>query len=109
MPRSEAFIRIKADVLALTAAIPRRRLTTYAAIGQCVDVMARHVAYILSQLSDEERDRVPWHRVVGEKGKVSTTSAGRANEQATRLLAEGVEIDSRDVVVDFERLFHEPG
>jgi methylated-DNA-protein-cysteine methyltransferase related protein len=55
MPKSPAFIRIKADVLKIVTAIPLSRVTTFRSIGEHFDVMPRHVAYILTMLSPEEK------------------------------------------------------
>lgn len=108
MPRSAAFTRIKADVLTLVRQVPRGRVTTYGAIGGCLDVMARHVGYILGQLTDEEAADVPWHRVVAEPGRVSIPHPAARREQIARLKGEGVAVDSRGHVADFEETFYVP-
>ena len=108
MPKSDAFIRIKADVLAVVRDIPRGRVCTYARIGRHLDVMARHVAYILATLADDERAGVPWHRVVAESGALNATRNGRGSEQLARLLAEGVEVTARGKVADLDVVAWEP-
>ena len=80
--------------------VPRGRVCTYAAIGRYLDVMARHVAYILATLTDDERSGVPWHRMVAESGALNRTQHGRGAEQRATLEAEGVAISPRGVVVD---------
>ncbi len=99
MPRSSNYARIKAQVLDICARIPEGRLTTYAAIGDELDVPARHVAYILASLGEAERATVPWHRVLAEDGSLVRR---RHDEHAARLADEGVdpgELDERFVRV----------
>jgi methylated-DNA-protein-cysteine methyltransferase-like protein len=101
MPKSPAFIRIKADVLAIVSAIPEGRFTTFAAIGRHLDVMPRHFAYILASLDDHERRDLPWHRVLAEGGKISKTRLEtRGREQLERLRAEGLRFDRSLAVED---------
>jgi methylated-DNA-protein-cysteine methyltransferase related protein len=71
MPKSAAFIQIKAGVIEITANIPVSLVTTYLAIGEHLNVMPCHVAYILTTLSLEEKLELPWYRVVAEKGAIS--------------------------------------
>ena len=100
MAKSEALMRIKADVLSIVRDIPRGRVCTYAAVGRHLEVMARHVAYILATLTDEERPGVPWHRMVAESGAINRTKHGRGAEQRAALHAEGVMLTPRGVVAD---------
>jgi methylated-DNA-protein-cysteine methyltransferase-like protein len=36
-----------------------------------MNVVARHVATLLSRLTDEESKALPWHRVVSADGRIS--------------------------------------
>lgn len=84
---------IKADVLAVVAAVPQGAVVTYRALGGWLGVSARQVAYLLGQLTPEEADAAPWHRVVGDEGwlgAVKVDSAGRSQEE--RLAGEGVAV-----------------
>jgi methylated-DNA-protein-cysteine methyltransferase-like protein len=99
MAKSPFYARIKRDVLTIVASVPEGRLVTFAAIGAHLDVMPRHVAYLLATLAEHERDAVPWHRAVASDGSL-TTGARRA-DHAGRLAREGIAI--RDgVAVDLE-------
>ena len=105
IPKSQAFVRIKYDILQIVRAIPKGQVTTYKAISAHLDVMSRHVAYILTMLSDEEKLALPWYRVVGDKGKLgSPKKDGFGRFQADLLVNEGIEI-SRGKVVDLESIF----
>jgi hypothetical protein len=55
MAKSPFFARIKADVLTIVASIPEGSVVTFRDIGAHLDVMPRHVAYILKMLDAEER------------------------------------------------------
>jgi alkylated DNA nucleotide flippase Atl1 len=63
--------RFKARVLAVLAAIPEGRVTTYGTIARHLHVTARQVAFILATLTAEESERLPWFRVVAANGVVS--------------------------------------
>lgn len=83
--------QVKADVLAIAGAIPDGRVTTYRAIGGWLGVSPRQAAYVLGQLTPEEADATPWHRVVGDEGWLGAAkvdSSGRSQEE--RLAAEGI-------------------
>jgi methylated-DNA-protein-cysteine methyltransferase-like protein len=99
---SEAYARIKADVLAIVSTVPAGRVATYREIGRWLDVMPRHVAYLLGRLNPKEADAVPWHRVVGDGGWLGAPKEdGLGRTQAERLAEEGVAVvDGR--VSDFE-------
>ena|ERR1700758_5376647 len=76
MARSSRLARFKSRVLAVVAAIPEGRVTTYGTIAQRLHVTARQVAFILARLTVEESKRLPWYRVVAANGVVSTTNWG---------------------------------
>lgn len=66
MAKSPFFARIKADVLTILASIPEGGVVTFRDIGAHLDVMPRHVAYILKMLDDAERAAFPADRVVAK-------------------------------------------
>ena len=105
MPKSDAFIRIKRDVLAMTTSIPAGLVSTCASLGEHIDVMPRHVAYILATLDEAEREIVPWHRVVTDSGAVSTSNRARAKAQVERLKAESILFESTYQIRAFEDVF----
>jgi methylated-DNA-protein-cysteine methyltransferase related protein len=108
MPKSEAFIRIKTDVLCIVKTIPHGKLTSFQAVGYHLDVMPRHVAYILSMLSPEEKLALPWYRVTADKGllgAVKLHADGRT--QAALLMDEGVKFTAVSQVADYDKYFVE--
>lgn len=92
MGKSAAFARIKRQVLELVQAIPAGHVVTFGQAGDHLDVMARHVAYILATLSPEEEELTPWHRVVPEGGRLKLSVGGRVIRQAALLQEEGIEV-----------------
>jgi methylated-DNA-protein-cysteine methyltransferase related protein len=105
MGKSAAFARIKNQVLIMTSHIPAGQVSTYRSLAEHIDVMPRHVAYILTMLSQEEKDRMPWHRVVSESGVISAPKTSKALEQIEKLVAEGMQIDRAQKIIDFDRVF----
>jgi methylated-DNA-protein-cysteine methyltransferase related protein len=109
MPKSAAFIQIKAEVIEIATNIPVARITTYSAIGEHLNVIPRHVAYILTTLSLEEKLELPWYRVVAEKGAISLSKlTDRHHAQIEYLKAEGIQFTAKNYVVDFDELFCSP-
>lgn len=105
MAKSAAFARIKSQVLAMVASIPEGRVSTYRSLGEHIDVMPRHVAYILTTLEEAEKAVLPWYRVVAEAGVLSAPSSGRAQTQRERLRQEGVEFASDRKLAQFAKVF----
>ncbi|MBV9123248.1 MAG: MGMT family protein [Planctomycetes bacterium] len=103
-------MRFKAQVLAVVAAIPEGRVTTYGAIAQYLRSTARQVARILATLTAEESERLPWFRVVAANGVVSSTKRGAVGrKQIERLRAEDVAVTPRNKVEDFPGRAWSPG
>ncbi|MBL8799278.1 MAG: MGMT family protein [Planctomycetia bacterium] len=102
--------RLKAQVLAVVAAIPHGRISTYGVIARHVRCSPRQVAFVLARLTPEEAERVPWFRVIAAGGVVSSTKLGAVGrEQIKRLRAEGVAVTPRNKVEDFAGLVWTPG
>lgn len=106
-PPSLAFARIRAEVLRLVALIPEGRFTTYGSIAVHMNVVARHVATVLSRLSDEESASLPWHRVVGADARISPNMDPELAARQKRLLrAEGLRINREGFIQDADGHFH---
>jgi methylated-DNA-protein-cysteine methyltransferase-like protein len=96
--------------LAVVAGIPKGRVTTYGTIAKHLHASPRQVASVLANLTPEESKRLPWFRVVGANGFVSTVRLGAVGRrQIERLLEEGVAIASRKRVEDFDVVAWNPG
>jgi methylated-DNA-protein-cysteine methyltransferase-like protein len=96
--------------LAIVAAIPEGRVTTYGTIAQHLKITARQVAFVLATLTDEESERLPWFRIVAAGGLVSTIKLGSVGRrQIARLRAEGVAVTPRNKVEQFRLIAWCPG
>jgi methylated-DNA-protein-cysteine methyltransferase related protein len=108
--RPAGVVRIKEQVLAVVAAIPEGRVTTYGAIARHLRVTARQVAFVLARLTEAESEGLPWFRVVAAKGVVSSTKLGAVGRrQIERLRAEGVSVTPRNKVEVFDSICWSPG
>jgi alkylated DNA nucleotide flippase Atl1 len=99
MAKSPAFARIKSDVLAIVAAIPKGGIASAADLGRQIDVPARHVAFILTTLDEGERAVTPWWRVVADGGAIGRHK--RREDQIAGLRRDGVTVSAAGVVADF--------
>ncbi len=102
MAGSVASTKTKAEVLALVRTIPHGRVVTVDAIGQHLGVLPQHVAHLLSQLSEDEREITPWHRIVAKGGAIGR--GAHRDTQFARLVREGVAVSPAGVVQDLARL-----
>jgi methylated-DNA-protein-cysteine methyltransferase-like protein len=95
--------------VAVVAAIPEGRVTTYGAIARHLRAGARQVAHVLATLTADESERLPWFRVVAANGVVSTTKLGAVGRrQIQRLRAESVAVTPGNKVEDFDVLAWNP-
>ena len=89
-------------VLAAVAAISEGCVATYGGLGKKLRLTARQVASVMSHLTREDADSVPWHRVVGAGGMVTTLKRGSLGKrQIERLRAEGIVVSDRGKIADF--------
>lgn len=101
---SPFFARIRDDVLAITRSVPPGSLVTFSDIGQHLDVVPRHVAYILATLGAPLDQTVPWHRVVPEGGLLKSAKYDSCGQsQAELLRAEGVMVSSSGAIEDLDQ------
>lgn len=109
-PKSAAFARIRAEVIRLMALIPEGKFTTYGSIAVHMNVMARHVAFVMSRLTEEESAMLPWHRVVGADARISPKmDPVLAKTQRERLGAEGMTINAAGFIQKDDAHFHSVG
>jgi len=97
-------------VYAVTKTIPEGRVTSYGAIARYLGApgSARMVGWALNQCHSRD-DFIPAHRVVNRNGLLTGKHHFHGPGVMESLLAgEGVEVRD-DRVVDFQRLFWDPG
>jgi methylated-DNA-protein-cysteine methyltransferase-like protein len=102
--RETPFTRQAKEVL---RRIPRGRVATYGQIAALAgrERAARGVAWILH--SSTEAAGLPWHRVIGGRGRISLPRGRGHEEQTRRLAAEGVTV-GRGGQIDLKRFQWEP-
>ncbi len=99
---SPFYARIKGDVLRIVALVPQGRVVSYADVGAHLDVVPRHVAYILSMLTEIEKATIPWHRAVAADGRLGVPKAGAdGGTQRELLAAGGAAFDPDGRITDF--------
>ncbi|MCU0750259.1 MAG: MGMT family protein [Akkermansiaceae bacterium] len=109
-PKSRAFALIREEVLRLVSLVPKGKFTTYGSIAIHMNVMPRHVAYVLGRLTPEEAEGLPWHRVVAAGGCISPNMPAKLAATQKRLLkAEGIRIGPNGQIVDQEAHYHSVG
>lgn len=109
-PKSKAFARIRAEVIRLVGLIPPGKFTTYGSIAVHMNVMARHVAFVMSSLTKEEAARLPWHRVVSRDARISPNiDPTIAKLQRMRLRGEGMNVNAEGFIQNPDDHFHVVG
>ncbi len=109
-PKSPAFARIRAEVIRLVALIPPGKFTTYGSIATHMNVVARHVAFVMSALSNEESASLPWHRLVSSDARISQSMPPQlARRQRALLKAEGLKVDTKGFIQNADAHYHYPG
>jgi len=90
--------------------IPTCRVTSYGHIAKMIGMPkhSRHVGQALKFLSPNTNPPVPWHRVIGSPGTISSRGPGTQGAQRQRdaLVAEGIEVTvgrTGELRVDFGR------
>jgi methylated-DNA-protein-cysteine methyltransferase-like protein len=109
-PKSKAFARIRAEVIRLVGLIPPGKFTTYGSVAVHMNVMARHVAFVMSSLTEQEAAELPWHRVVSRDARLSPhMDAALSKVQRRRLRREGLKIDAAGYIQNPDDHFHVVG
>lgn len=81
------------EIWAVTAAIPRGRVSTYGAVARAAGMPGRARLAGRALRVAPEALRLPWHRVVGAGGRiVFPPSSTQFREQSRRLRAEAVAV-----------------
>jgi methylated-DNA-protein-cysteine methyltransferase-like protein len=107
---ADAVARLKARVVAIVAAIPEGRVTTYGLIARRLKVNPRQVARVLSHFTPEESASLPWFRVVSANGVIGTMKLGATGRRQIAMLRdEGVAVTLRNKVADFAAVVWTPG
>ncbi|MBA2125203.1 cysteine methyltransferase [Hyphomicrobium methylovorum] len=94
-------IRVKSELLSLLRSVPSGRVTTTEALGYRIGVSPPLVQSLLAHLTEEERDYVPWHRVVAKGGAIGR--GPNRDRQFALLIREGVHVSPAGIIHDLTR------
>jgi methylated-DNA-protein-cysteine methyltransferase-like protein len=89
---------IKQQVFEIVKKIPKGKVAYFGLIANKVGTTARVVGWILSGMSKNEWNEIPWHRVVAKNGYISSLKLGEKGLlQKQILLSENYEINDDKV------------
>jgi methylated-DNA-protein-cysteine methyltransferase-like protein len=91
----------RSEVLKILRKIPLGRVTSPDALAAASEIGTALVVTLLAQLSEDERELVPWHRVVAKGGAIGRGM--HRDQQFARLAREGVMVSPAGVVQDLAR------
>lgn len=94
-------------LIALIKRIPKGRVATYGHIARLAGnpLGARQVVWALNSTS--EKEKLPWHRVINSRGRISLKPGQGFELQKALLEDEGVRFDANDTV-DLDRYLWVP-
>lgn len=118
------YTRINEHIVRVVCAVPYGRVTTVEAISHFLLVPAHHVTYLLARRPDTHglaperpsnspphvswQPSVPWHRVLAHRGAIGRPFLdANGRTQVQNLMAEGVAVDFRGRIGDFDARFFE--
>jgi len=108
--KSKAFVHIRAEVIRLIALIPEGKFTTYGSLATHMNIVPLHVSAVLGNLTPEESDAIPWHRVTASDGRISPAMPPKsAKKQRARLESEGLTLNKSGYIQDPDTHYHYPG
>lgn len=110
MKISEKNIDFFESVFEIVKLIPEGRVTSYGAIAKALSTpkASRMVGWAMNA-SHKSKDNIPAHRVVNRNGMLTGKHHFSAPNQMQELLeAEGHQVQN-DKIVDFEKVFWDPG
>lgn len=90
----------------LARSIPKGRVTTYGDLARACGagpMASQSITSILSRAYESGVKDIPFHRIVYAGGKIWVNDAHRA-ERMKLYKKEGIEIDEKDRVVNFEEI-----
>ena len=94
--------KAKAELIGLLRLVPVGRVVTLDAIAAVLKTLPNVVATMINNLSSDERDIAPWHRVVAKGGAIGR--GPHRDQQFARLVREGVMVSPAGVVQDMSRV-----
>jgi methylated-DNA-protein-cysteine methyltransferase related protein len=96
-----AHTHIKAKLLAALRNVPQGRVVTHDTLAVLLASSPRLIETTLAQLSEDEREMVPWHRAVAKGGAIGR--GPNRDQQFAKLIREGVAVSPAGIVQDMAR------
>jgi methylated-DNA-protein-cysteine methyltransferase related protein len=94
--------RKRTEMLTLVRGIPPGWVVTVDGLAKQLGVIATVVVTLLGNLSEDEREATPWHRVVAKGGAIGR--GPHRDQQFAKLVREGVLVSPAGVVQDLARV-----
>ena len=86
--------QLKTAILELVAKIPPKKIVYFGQIAKYLNSNPRTVGWILSGLTQEECEAVPWYRVVAKNGYISSLKLGfKGQVQREKLTKDGYNLN----------------
>lgn len=103
-----AEVSFKDRVKKLLATVPTGKVVTYGTLAAYAGSprAARQVVWILNTYA--EKEKLPWHRVINARGKISLGRGQGYELQREMLRSEGIEFGTDDTI-DLKRYLWSPG
>jgi methylated-DNA-protein-cysteine methyltransferase-like protein len=95
-------MQAKPKLLTLLRCVPSGRVTTHDILADEIGIPPPVVHAMLTRLTEDERDLVPWHRVVANGGAIGR--GPHRDQQFARLVREGVPVSPAGIVQDMTRV-----
>lgn len=102
MPDPSGTARVRTKLLALVRGVPLGRVASADVLASMLGVPPPLVATMLSELTEDERHNIPWHRVVAKGGAIGR--GPHRDRQFAELVREGVAVSPAGVVQDLPRV-----
>jgi methylated-DNA-protein-cysteine methyltransferase-like protein len=102
MPDPSGTARVRTKLLALVRGVPIGHVASADVLASMVGVPPPLVATMLSQLTEDERHNIPWHRVVAKGGAIGR--GPHRDRLFAQLIRQGVAVSPAGVVQDLPRV-----
>lgn len=102
MPTALGERRTKAELLTLVRSIPAGSVVSADVLAQHIGVTLPLIVTLLANLTEDERETSPWHRVVAKGGAIGR--GPHRDAQFAKLIREGVPVSPAGVVQDMARV-----
>ena len=92
---------LKLAILKIVSQIPSEKVMYFGQIADLASTTARIVGFILTGLTEEEMQAIPWYRVIAKSGYISSLKLGaKGLLQKELLIKENYEIENDKVNMD---------